>query len=108
MITAELVEIHQLRELFLAEHDLTFVVGNPARKGESVIYITNDPELGKLDLTIANNSASPIGIGPESLLQIFVSPPLTKADVERIKLATTDWKLTPGDECLELRRSSQT
>jgi hypothetical protein len=107
MITAELVEFHRLRALFLAEHDLAFVVGNPASKGESVIYITNDPELGKLDLTIANNSASPIGIGPASLLKIFVSPPLTDADVKRIKLATTDWRLTPGDDCLELRRSSQ-
>jgi hypothetical protein len=107
MITAELVEFHQLRALFLAEQEFAFVVGNPAHKGESVIYITNDPELGKLDLIIANNSASAIVAGSESLLRIYASPPLAEPDVKRIKLATQNWKLTLGEDCLELRCSSQ-
>jgi len=107
MITPEFVDFQQLRALFLAEHDLAFVLGNPAHKGESVIYITNDRELGKLDLTIANNSASAIVIGPESLLQIYASPPLAEADVKRIKLGTQSWNLTPGEDCLELRCSAQ-
>src|SRR3954469_17313783 len=100
MTAPELANLHQLRELFLAEHDLAFVIGNPARDGESVIYITEDPELGKLDLTIANNSTSPLRIGPQSVLQIFVSPPLAEADVQRIKLATPDWKVTRDEDSL--------
>jgi hypothetical protein len=106
MAAAELTDLHHLRELFLAEHELAFVVGNPAGQHESVIYITDDPELGKLDLTIANNSAGPVEIGPESLLQIFVSPPLAEADVKRIKLAAGDWKLTLDEDFLELRCTS--
>src|SRR5437763_75478 len=105
-MTVELADLHQLRELFLAEHELAFVVGNQAANGESVIYISEDPELGKLDLTIANNSASPIEIGADSVLRIFVSPPLAEADVQRINLATPDWKLTRDEDSLTLRCTS--
>src|SRR4051812_36009381 len=108
MIATESADLRSLRALFLAEHDLAFVVGNPARRDECVIYITDDPELGKLDLTIANNSASPIEIGAASLLQIFASPPLTETDLKRIKVATPGWNLTRDEDCLELRRSSPT
>jgi hypothetical protein len=103
MITAELFDHRQLRAMLLTESGLAFVLDNPASgTGGAVIYVTDNPDLGKLDLTIVNNSPSAIEIGSASVLKIFVRPPLADAEVRRIKVTSTNWSLTVVEDHVEL------
>jgi hypothetical protein len=71
---------------------LAFAAGNLAAGDPGpVVYISSDASLGKIEITIQNNSGAPVSATTTSTLTIYMMPLLEAADVQNIQVVGTQW-----------------